>query len=289
MQFNLRYRFLLNYISKKIPTYQHQLLKLGDCFICSRDVNFDVSKNIISTTGTCGISQIPELAKIKAISEFVEREACKDSNASSTNGFAAYPFIFNRKKALIHAKKHAFNEIVERYSLRIWVENNIKHLKYNEPEKCNQELYLAIQKEIPFLEFYKIIPSLINAKDMVSVILYAKTEYGWAFGSAAAECVAKAEQNALKELYINCIGLYRIHKFQMSPSTYREKQLLWISQQGEFIQMKINNLGNDSIQIPNALFRNIQTKYDDCYVVIQSYFENYQKNASSEQINKMYL
>lgn len=287
MQFNLRYKFLLNYLSKKIPSAQSQLLKLGNCFICSRDINFDIRKNIVSSTGTCGISQILELAKIKAISEFVEREFCKDNNVPST-GFAAYPFILNRKKALMYAKINAFNEMLERYSLHMWAENNIKYLKYNEPEKYNQELYSAIQKEINFLEFYRIIPSLINAKDIVSVILYAKTEYGWAFSSAADECVARAEQNALKELYMNCIGLYRINKFQMDPVTNFEKQILWVSHQEKFIQAKINSPGNNSIQIPNALFRNIETKYNDCYVVIQCYFEEYQETYSPDNFNKMY-
>ena len=287
MQFNLRDKFLLNYLSKKIPAAQHQLLKLGDCFICSRDIDFDISKNIISPNGTCGIAQTLELAKIKAISEFVEREFCKDNNIPS-NGFAAYPFIFNREKALAHAKQNAFNELVERYSLYMWAEHNIKYLKTNAPEKYNQSLYSAIQKEITFLEFYKIVPALVNAKDIVSVILYAKTAYGWAFSSAAAECVAKAEQNALKELYINCIGLYRIHKLQMQPSSNFEKQLLWVSQQEKFIQAKINSLGNNAIQIPNALFRDIKTKYDDCYVVAQCYFEKYQETDSRDKFDKMY-
>ena len=130
MRFNLCYKFLFNYINQKIPPSQHQLLKLGNCFICSRDIDFDISKSIISATGTCGISQILELAKIKAISEFVEREAYRDSNANTSSGFAAYPFIFNRRKALMCAKKNAFHEIVERYSLRMWADNNnIKYLK----------------------------------------------------------------------------------------------------------------------------------------------------------------
>ena len=289
MQFNFRYRFHLNYISKKIPYSQCQLLKLGNCFICSRDIDFDISKNMISATGTCGIGQTPELAKIKAISEFVEREAYKDSNAKSSHGFAAYPFIFNRTKALINAEKNAFSEAVERYALHMWADNNIKHSKHTEPEKCNKELYLAIQKEIKFIEYYKIIPSLLNAKNTVSVILYAKTEHGWSFGSAAAESIAKAEQNALKELYMHCIGLYRMHKFQITPSSNFEKQLLWVSQQEKLILEKINAFNNNSIQIPNALFRDIKTKYNDCYVVIQCYFKGYQEDYSSNKINRLYL
>lgn len=289
MQFNLFYNFLFKYINQKLPFSQYQLLKLGDCFICSRDINFDISKKIISSTGTCGISQISTLAKIKAISEFVERDACKKNHTNTTSGFAAYPFIFNRKKALMCAKKNAFNEMLERYSLHMWTQKDIKHITQKKSETYNQNLYSAIQKEIPFLEYYKIIPSLMNIKDMVTVILYAKTEYGWAFGSAAADRVEKAEQNALKELYINCIGLYRIHRLQMVPSSNYEKQILWISQQNEFIQEKINSSGKDSIQIPKALFRDINTQYDDCYVVIQCYFQDYQRDVSHEKINKMYL
>lgn len=286
MQFNLGHKFLLNYLNKKIPAAQCQLLKLGDCFICSRDIDFDISKNIISPTGTCGIASTLELAKIKAISEFVEREFCRDNNIPS-NGFAAYPFIFNRSKALMCAKVNAFNELVERYALYMWAENNIKYLKYNEPEKYNQKLYFAIQKETPFLEFYRIIPSLTNTKSVVVVILYAKTAYGWVFSSAAADCVAKAEQNALKELYMNCIGLYRIHKFQMQPASNFERQLLWVSQQEEFIQVKINSARHNAIQIPNALFRDVKTKYADCYVVAQCYFEGYQETDARDKFDKM--
>ncbi len=289
MQFNLYYRFLLNYINKKIPYSQYQLLKLGNCFICTRNTDFDISKNIIFTSGTCGISQIPAAAKIKAISEFVEKDACRDNNVVSRTGFAAYPFIFSRKKSLINAKKIAFHEMIERYSLHMWTDNNIKYLKYSKPEEYNKELYLAIQKEITFLEYYKIIPSLINAENVVSVILYAKTEYGWTFGSAAAKSIRKAEQNALKELYINCIGLYRIHKHQMTLCSNYEKQLLWISKQEKFIQEKINTSDNNYIQIPNALYKNIKTKYDDCYVVIQCYFEEYRRNSLNNKTNKMYL
>ena len=288
MRFNLYYRFLLNYISRKIPSLQCQLLKLGNCFICSRDIDFDISKNMISSTGTCGIAQTLELAKIKSISEFVEREAYKISNAKSSYGFAAYPFIFNRKKALIQAQNNAFSEAVERYALHMWADNNIKHSKHTEPEKCNNELCCAIQKEIKFLEYYKIIPSLLNTKNIVSVILYAKTEHGWSFGSAAAESVEKAEQNALKELYMHCIALYRMNRFQMAPSSNFEKQLSWISQQEKLILEKVNAFGNNTIQIPNPLFRNIKTKYNDCYVVIKCYFARYQENDSG-RINKMYL
>ena len=75
----------------------------------------------------------------------------------------------------------------------------------------------------------------------------------------------------------------------MDPSSNYEKQILWISQQNEFIQEKINSSGNDSIQIPKALFQNIKTQYDDCYVVIQCYFEEYQRHVSNEKIHKMYL
>lgn len=289
MLFNLYYRFLFNYISKKIPYSRYQLLKLGNCFISIRNINFNIKKNILSSSGTCGMSEMPVVAKIKAISEFVEKDASVDNHFNSRTGFAAYPFIFNRKKAFIHAKKNAFHEMVERYSLYMWASNSIKYLKYSEPEKCNQKLFLAIHKEVNFLEYYKIIPSLINAKNVVSVILYAKTEYGWAFGSAAAESIGNAEQNALKELYINCIGLYRIHKHQMIPSSNFEKQLLWISQQEKFIQAKINCLGNDSIQIPNALFKNINTKYDDCYVVTQCHFAEYNIHSFDDNIKKMYL
>ncbi len=290
MQLNLRYKFLFNYLNKKIPPLPYQILKLGDYFICSRDINFDVTKKAISTTGTCGISKILEIAKIKTISEFVEREAFKNSDVNSSTGFAAYPFIFNQNKASKYAKLNAFNEMIERYALYRWACNdNIKISTFNLPYKYNSNFYSAIQKEIIFLEYYKIIPSLLNIKDIVLIILYAKTEYGWAFGSAASKDIIQAEQNALKELYMHCVGLYRIKKKQIAPTSNYEKQLIWISQQETLIQTKINSSGKNPIQIPNPRFKNIKTEHNDCYIVEQCYFPEYKQDLSNNKIDKLYL
>ncbi|NQY44160.1 MAG: hypothetical protein HRT87_12555 [Legionellales bacterium] len=285
MPLNLKYKFLFNYLDKKIPTSKYQILNIGDCFISSRDIDFDVTKKAISSTGTCGVSRILELAKIKAISEFVEREAFKNSGTKSSTGFAAYPFIFNASKAKEKAKVHAFNETVERYVLYQWdKKDDIKFEIYNSPHIQNKELYLAIQKEIAFLEYYKITPTLINNQDTQAVILYAKTKYGWTFGSAANKCPIEAELNAIKELYMHCIGLYRMLEKQIEPQSNHEKQILWISEQDNLIQNKIHNIGKTPIQIPNPLYKNIETKYNDCYSVEQCYFlESIQQHPKSTQ------
>ena len=290
MPLNLKYKFLLNYLNTKLPSSKYQILNIGDCFISSRDIDFDVTKKAISSTGTCGISKILELAKIKAISEFVEREAFKNSKATSSTGFAAYPFIFNANKARKKAQTHAFNEMVERYILYQWdKQNDIKFEIYNSPHTQNQEIYLAIQKEIYFLDYYKIIPTLINNQDTLAIILYAKTKFGWAFGSAANKCPLQAELNALKELYMNCIGLYRMLEKHIKPQSKYERQILWISEQDELLKNKINNIGSTSIQIPKPLFNNIETIYNDCYAVEQCFFREYQPNSENNTTSRLHL
>lgn len=255
---------------------------LGDCFICCRDRDFDITKQAISSTGTCGSSKNLDIAKIKAISEFVEREACTTSGAKSSTGFAAYPYIFNSNKSKFYAKENAYFEMLERYALYQWVNTNgIKNTVSNDPYEFNKKFYSGIQKEITILEYHKITPKLSNVKNIVFVIIYVKTQLGWAFGCAANKCPNKAEQNALKELYMHCIGLYRMKIKKISPKTNLEKQTIWISHQDDIIKEKIKSEGTQLLSIPQPLFKSINSKYQNCFMVEQCYFKDFDHKPST--------
>lgn len=205
MWLNFHYKFLFNYLDRHIPKGKYQLLKLGNCYICIRDIDSDTSQNAISDTGTCEASINPEIVKIKTISVFVEREACKKSDVKSSTGFAAYPFIFRDAHAHQQAKIKALNELVERYALRYWAEyDGISCNISKSPEPFNKRLYIGIQREVSFSQYYKVIPAIhYHNNNFPMIILCALTEFGWIFGSAASQSVTSAEQNALKELYMS--------------------------------------------------------------------------------------
>lgn len=291
MYSKLFYKFLFAYLSQQIPRKNYQLLKIGDQFICSLDSNHDIRERLVSGTGSCGVSSIPELAKIKAISEFVEREAFQESGADSTCGFAAYPFLFNQRKAIALAEVIAFNERVEKYVWMQWGDqNDIDSRIYSTPHKSNVKFYSGIQKEINFLEYYGIMPILSNIENINVVLLYALTKYGWACGAAASSnCTAEAENNALKELYMSGVALYRIHEKDIQPTSFFEKRLFWISQQDALIRSKISAKGVDSIIIPKHSFKDISTQYKDCYVVRQCLFEKEYGDFFGKDYKRLYL
>jgi hypothetical protein len=286
----LFYKFLFAYLNQQIPRREYQLLKLGDHFVCSLDSNHDIQKKLVSSTGSCGASKIPELAKIKAISEFVEREAFRNTDASSSCGFAAYPYIFNKALATKNAKVEAMNERIEKYAWTRWADQeNIKSKIHNIPYEENKNYYLGIQQEIKFLEYYRITPLISNISNLNCTLLYALTQYGWVCGASAKHSPIEAENNALKELYMSSIALYRNHEKQMEPSSFFEKRLLWISQQDHLIRSKITCKGEHLIQIPKHYFRNIETKYKKFYVVQQCYLEGYKCNFFGDETNKLYI
>lgn len=291
MSINFFYRVFFNYLDKQVPGARYQLLQLGDCYICIRDINKDTSKNAISSTGTCGISSNPEIAKIKTLAEFVEREAFYKSGASSSTGFAAYPFIFRKNRAYKQARTRSLNELIERYALYHWAEHsNVKFTIEKKPDTYNAKLYASIQKEIPFSEYYKIIPwTNYTDKDCHVAILYALTNFGWVFGSAANQDVCLAEQNALKELYMNSLGLHRMKNKGLEPSSLYEKQIFWISTQDELIRTNIANTGSDIIHIPTPFFKNIPTSYFNYFKVVQCYFASYPKSFLSSKHHQIFI
>ena len=282
--------FLFNYLSPKIPIKEYQLLKLGDQFICSLDKNYNIKERLISNTGACGSDKIPALAKIKAISEFVERQAYRDSNASSTFGFAAYPFVFNRNKAIHYARLTALQERIEKYAWVQWGNNeNVKCTIFDSPYTNNVSFYTGIQKEMTLLKYYRIMPSLENIDDLNCTLLYALTDYGWVCGAAAKSSPIEAERNALKELYMSCIALYRAHKMQIQPESLYEQRLIWISEQDSLIQSKVKTLGKKPIQIPDYYFENFKTEYADCYSVQQCSFKEHKCDFNEGGISRLYL
>ena len=113
----LYYNFLLEYVRKYVSEDDFQLLELGDTFVCTLRPNKSSDLGtIFPESNTCASSKILQLAKIKAISEYVERDAFKRSYAKSTCGFAAYPYILRKKQSILKARRRAYLEMLERYS-----------------------------------------------------------------------------------------------------------------------------------------------------------------------------
>lgn len=281
-------RLFHSYLSHFFPKFLIHKLRLGDIYICSLSEYLKNSDRLFVGI-SCGAGHSWQSALIKAYSEYVERRSSSLSGAQSTTGFAAFPFIFRKKRAQRKARQNAYFEMVERYAWPEWFYNNKAQyqVRANISEN-NKKFYEAISSEINFLKLYAITPKL-GKPNLKMVILYAATESGLVCGGAVRESEEKAEQNALKELYMHAAGLYRMRNNNVQAATNYEKRVDWISKQHPFLEKRLAFSGNEAIIIPSSvIFQDIQTEFHQFYVVQRCLFEGYDKKFISEN-NEMYV
>lgn len=281
-----RLRYL--YFSKFLPKFTLQKLQLGDVYICALNES-DNKRGGVFASRSCGASRTWEIAVLKAQAEYVEREAVRAANAASSTGFAAFPFIFFKQRAIKQAKKYAYAEMVERYAWPEWFANNtIAYQLRSDVCDRNNSFYQAIQKEIEFSNLYIIQPQL-ELNDLQLVIIYAVSELGLVCAAAAHKNIEQAELSALKELYMHAIGLFRMKSQNLEATTIYDKRVYWISGQHECLQKRLSSQGNVPLSIPfSVIFQDIKTAFDQTHVVQRCVFEGYQKKFISEE-NEMYI
>jgi len=276
------------YFSKFLPKFTLQKLKLGDVYICTLNESNNKISGVFASR-SCGAGRSWEIAVLKAQTEYVEREAVRASNATSSTGFAAFPFIFFKQRAINQAKKYAYAEMVERYAWPEWFANeNIAYQFHSDVCDANRQFYQGIRNEIQFESLYVIQPRL-ELDNLQLVILYALSELGLVCGGAAHKNREQAELSALKELYMHAIGLCRMKHQNPQPTTVYDKRVYWISGQHQTLQKRLNSQGGKGISIPfTVAFQTIKTEFEQTHVVQRCVFEGYQKKFISEE-NEMYV
>jgi len=276
------------YFSKFLPKFTLQKLKLGHVYICTLNES-DKQNSGVFASRSCGAGRSWEIAVLKAQTEYVEREAVRASHATSSTGFAAFPFIFFKQRAIKQAKKYAYAEMVERYVWPEWFANeNVVYQLRTEVCEVNRQFYQAIQNEIEVRNLYIIQPQL-DLNNLQLVILYALSELGLVCGGAAHENREQAELSALKELYMHALGLFRMKHENLQPTTVYDKRVYWISGQHQTLQKRLTSQGNAGITIPFPVtFQNIKTEFDQTHIVQRCVFEGYTKKFISEE-NEIYV
>lgn len=264
-------KYLLHFLLAKMPKCSFHTVKLGDYFICNLYRVSNATEHAMSASSTSGASRSQIRAKVKAISEFVEREAFFDcTDIQSSTGFAAFPYVWNRMRATRKARLYARLELMERFTVARWArEDNLKFLKSTQALQENDSFFSGIQTEITFQEYHRIMPVYADSENINCVILYALTKLGWVFGSAASGSMVDAERGALKELYLNCIGLYRMKVKKVTPVYNYEKAVLSLSEDSALIRNKMASEGETALVVPSLDYDIIPTQFQDNFVVVQ--------------------
>lgn len=279
---------LFHYFYSYLPQLAFQKLKLGDVYICTLSDHL-IKKAEIFNSLACGADFCSETAKLKALSEYVERKSFELSRIESTTGFAAYPFIFRKKRAQKKARENAYFEMIERYAWPEWFSNKDTHYTLkNDVEKNNKKFLQAIQREINISKLYIIYPQM-EQSNLKMVILYGETNSGLVCASSVRNSIESAEQSALKELYMHMVGLYRIKNHILKTTMNYEARIVWISEQSHLLNQRLTFCGTHFISIPYPIvYQDIPTEFNQAYIVQRCFFQGYDNQFFSKE-NKMYI
>ena len=235
----------------------------------------EISKDlcISEKTGT-GFEKSYSLATNKSYSEFVERYAINQDDFSFENnldtcGMASLPLGFSRKKTVEAAKKLAFCEAVEKFSVMdFWHKHEMSFDIHNQ---SNQS-------------YTYILPKISNSGLYVCIALLKEGKSVY-FGSSCSEDLLRSLDKAKQEAVAHQIACKLLEDGGLSDSAIYEKRLRFLMNYGwDIWQDRLSRKGSASIHIPDvAIDRQIYCPRFSMYYVHQTRLKG-QKNYIDRNI-----
>jgi hypothetical protein len=231
------------------------------------------SSDFISESVSMGISQNPDIAIRKSITEFCERSFIKSSNdpiahlTERSDGFAAYPALDDRSQNI--AAENALNEAVERYLWAMWWdfrEFKFKISNYKE-DSLNSQAQLLISE----FNLHKIEVVEITDKDLKFIlkILVATNQQGGTLTGGACEKLPlinstqiNLNERAFGELLRHLLAYEKIKKTKSSKLSFYEQRLFGFAsgQWKSIVSDRFKNTGTKEIKLP-PLIANSKIKH----------------------------
>lgn len=234
---------------------------------------FDVKDmSFISEAGSTGIDKNPELALLKSLSEFCERQVFRTSDqlaAKATirsDGFAAYPAKNSNSKIL--ARDNAYNEAIERYLWATWWDNEAvayisKEAGFDEMENIKNEFGLESVKHLTI--------KASNSTVELTILLAKKLNGGFVTGGAAAKA---GDENAYKrafgELLRHLFVVQRIERSAPREMSFYE-QRLWGFASGnwnDLVLARLQTLGQENIVLPSLIIDEEIVHKDSEFIIV---------------------
>lgn len=209
-------------------------------------------KSFISELASMGIDKNPEIALMKALVEFHERQVFKTSNDESmdltdrSDGIAAYPTFHQDGK--VKAQQNAYNEAIERYLWCHWWDNT--HTEYS-IEKLNLNEEKNLKNEFNLKKLYQIKVKASNSNISLKIILAEKNDGGFVTGGAAGADtdLEQTQQRAFGELLRHLFVIKKMATNCTDSMSFYEKRL-WGFGNGDWSKLVTSRLQiNGSLQI----------------------------------------
>lgn len=237
--------------------------------------SFDLeSSNFISESVSMGISQNPDIAIRKSITEFCERSFIKSSNdpiahlTERSDGFAAYPNLDVHAQS--RAAENALNEAAERYLWSMWwdfPEFKFKMSNYENDSFNSQSHFLISEFNLDKVEVVEIIDK--DSKFLLKILVATNQQGGTLTGGACEKLPLTDSANinlnerAFGELLRHLLAYEKIKKTKSINLSFYEQRLFGFAsgQWKNRVSDRFKNTGKNQIKLP-SLIANSQIKHE---------------------------
>ncbi len=239
----------------------------------------ELNSEIISDSVTTGFDKDVNLALLKALVEWIERNAgsyAKKSGQLScqterSDGLAAFPIYHHstsspgkeaaKKMAKKRARENALAEAIERFAWAQWWDHSTTHYEITGVEHFDSDsvqLLGQIQELNPVVALQCIKPILLNAPEFELLIFLAELKTGGFVSGGAAGLVGKREATSLRglgELLRHAQSARKIRE-GASPTTFYEKRLAhFLSENGTAqVRERLSKKGSQLVALPTLKF-----------------------------------
>lgn len=221
------------------------------------------TSEFISESVSMGIDHSPEVATLKALTEYCERRIANESDdpicrlTQRTDGFAAFPVTSGgRSAAQSNSRKNALNEAIERYLWANWWDDfEVEFEVADFPASVKSDVDALVR------EFDLRVVKAINVNETQSsvglTVLLAEDRFGGVFTGGAA-----SDLSDIGERLNRCIGellrhliVFRRMRMSMKPKSFYEERLFGFGsgQWNQLVQRRLKREGSREIQLPDLI------------------------------------
>lgn len=233
-----------------------------------------VSSQFISESVAMGIDRNPEVALMKALTEFVERKSmCETSDpiarlTARSDGFAALPKYYDN--SFLRVQENALNEAIERYLwAKWWDEPNTKFFLSDDfifSDKEKMMLSFNLEK----ISSIHVIPT--NHESSLLILIAKINNAGYVTGGAAGNIKDKDQvfARAFGELLRHLIVVTEMLDSKISPETFYEKRLygfgtgLW----NNLVEERLTKNGDILIELPELVANRVVEHDNSDFVLL---------------------
>jgi hypothetical protein len=264
--------FLIELKSRSLLPRHIEFSQVGKTAIVN--VFDDAGDGFITNQVFTGVSQVPQVALMKAIVENIERKVhvqdiTKESNkwkrVHRSDGTAAFPFLGNKCLAVETARHNALTEAIERFVWATWWDDHNAIASVESVNHDNLDMIPSldclecISNITPLRQLLLIKPKIANSQFEVMILFAQLKTGGWISGGAAglAGDTPNTIFRGMSEMIRHALAYNRMTtaQFNWSSLEFYEQRLFFFAcgNGNSLVEQRLKNHGMSEIYLPSIL------------------------------------